>query len=169
MSVGETNRTKIYIVEYDHPKPSDEDQFNDVSQYFIDWDIKHKINQVAEFSGKGRARLDISLTPTDVPLSLTRFEVSNGISSYESAELSAEHSIIVDMAEGSDLFLSFTFRPSSEIESDTIELNIAVSVTGVPYIPNNNPSGTDDTFGFVKIPISSLELLSMTWKCSRTP
>jgi hypothetical protein len=113
----------------------------------------------AEFSGKGKARLDITISPTDAPLSLTRFEVSNGVSSYESAELSAEHSIIIDMSEGSGLFLSFRFRPSSEISTDTIELSIAVSVTGIPYIPNNNPSGTENGIMFDNIAISSLELL----------
>lgn len=116
----------------------------------------------ADFTDKIRVRLDIRLSPTDVPLSLTRFAISNGISSYESTELSSEHTIIADFTHGDALYLTFNFRPSSELTVDTIELNIDVSVTGVPYIPNNSPSGTENGIEIANIAISSLELLRIT-------
>jgi len=112
-----------------------------------------------DFNDKTRVRLDISLSPTDIPLSLTRFEISNGVSSYESTELSSQHSIIVDLTQGNALFMSFRFRPSSQLAVDTIEFTITVSVTGIPYIPNNSPSGTENGIEIASIPISSLELL----------
>ncbi|MBA7494712.1 hypothetical protein ES702_05289 [subsurface metagenome] len=110
-------------------------------------------------SDKIRVRFDISLSPIDVPMSKTSFTITDGVSSFESTELSAEHSVIADLTQGNTLFLSFTFRPSSELAVNIIELNIDISVTGIPYIPNNNPSGAENGIEIANIPISSLELL----------
>jgi hypothetical protein len=111
---------------------------------------------------KIRVRFDISLDPVDVPLSKTSFIITDGVSSFESTELSTEHSIIVDLAQVDTLYLSFKFRPSSELSVNIIEFNIDISVTGIPYIPNNNPSGADNSFELLNIPITSLELLRIT-------
>ena len=113
----------------------------------------------ADISEKVRLRFDISLEATDVPLSLTGFTVSTGVNSVESTELSLDHSIYVDINQGDSLSLSFRFRPSSELSTDIIHLSITVAVTNIPYISPKNPSGTDETYEFANIPISSLELL----------
>ncbi len=113
----------------------------------------------ADISEKVRLRFDISLDATDIPLSLTGFTVSTGSNFVESTELSLDHSIYVDINQGDTISLSFKFRPSSELSTDIIELGISVSVTNIPYINPKNPSGTEQTYEFANIPISSLELL----------
>jgi hypothetical protein len=115
-----------------------------------------------DFTEKIRVRLDISFTPSDAPLSSSIFTVTNGLSVYESTELSSEHTIIADLSKGDTLYLSFKFRPSTELTESTIALDIDVSVSGIPYIPNNNPSGTENGLEFANISISSLELLRIT-------
>jgi hypothetical protein len=113
----------------------------------------------ADISEKVRLRFDISLDETEVPLSLIGFTVSTGANSVESAELSLDHSIYLDINQGDILSLSFKFRPSSELSTDIIQFSISVSVTNIPYINPKNPSGTEQTYEFANIPISSLELL----------
>lgn len=116
----------------------------------------------ADISEKVRLRFDISLDAADIPLSLTGFIVSAGSNFVESTELSLDHRIYVDVNQGDTLSLSFKFRPSSELSTDIVQLSITVSVTNIPYIGPKNPSGTEQTYEFVNIPISSLELLRIT-------
>ena len=51
MVKGEEKKNKIYVVRSDHPKPSDEDQFIDYSGFFMSWNVKQKLNQLATFEG----------------------------------------------------------------------------------------------------------------------
>jgi hypothetical protein len=112
-----------------------------------------------DITEKTRLRFDISISPTDIPLSLTSFMISTGLSSYESTDLAADHSITMDAKQGDGFFLVFNFRPSTDLTTDTVELNIDVSVTAIPYIAPNNPSGAEDEIQIASIPISSLEVL----------
>ena len=52
--LGESGKSKIYIVTYDNPRPSNgtNGDFIDYYGYFISWTIKHKLNQLASFEGE---------------------------------------------------------------------------------------------------------------------
>lgn len=112
-------------------------------------------------------RLDINVTPSEIPLSSTYFKASNGASTFESASSgsnSMKGTVYADLTKGDSLVLEFDFRPTSDLANTAIELEVEVEATPVTIIPDVGPSDPDEEsteidVNFLNLALPDLELI----------
>jgi hypothetical protein len=111
--------------------------------------------------------LDIEAGPSQYPMTSTNFEVSNGPTVFKnesSVSNSQKTSIIANVTPGDELVLEFSFRPTSDLANNVIELEITVKATPVTITPDSGPSGPDEgsndfDVNFLNMALADLELL----------
>ena len=115
-------------------------------------------------------RIDIEVTPSDVPLSSTKYKISNGPLTFESVsseQNAMKSTVYANLTKGDSMVLEFIFRPSSDLANTVIGFEVKVEATPVTVIPDIGPSGpdeetTDFDLNFLNLALPDLELIRFT-------
>jgi hypothetical protein len=108
-----------------------------------------------------RVRIDISLSPSSVPLSLIDFTVFTPQSSFKSDDSSISTTIVADLMKEDRLYLNFRFRASTELTTDVVDLTIDVTVTNLPFFQPNNAPGELSDPSIPNLPMTFLEAIRL--------
>jgi hypothetical protein len=108
-----------------------------------------------------RVRIDISLSPSNIPLSLIDFTLFTPQSSFKNDDSSVATTIVADLMKEDRLFLNFKFRASTELTTDIVDLTIAVTVTNLPFFQPTNAPGELSDPTIPNLPMTFLEAIRL--------
>lgn len=102
-------------------------------------------------------KFDISITPSTVPFSSTKFTLVTPHSTFENGDSGSTNTIDADLKKGDTLFLIFKFRLSSELSEPLVEITLTPTVTVIPPVEVDGAEEPLTDFALPHVPLTFLE------------